>query len=317
MYLAFNEAAVSEENYNGKVVQNERDIINNFIHVLIEVKKNLNLTSLIATEDFYNFRVSSTYGINDWLNDSLVKKKYKDFFRTFRNMKCNSIDKNDYPLNEFIIMMNGHALVSTGCLFALENDEDVVSVVTDKLWSNNLINGKLNSVSCSNILTTSERKVENIYDKSQIALLKSKFKSQSFKEISSGQDLWEKRKELFPNLVFCENVKAQLYKDSEKFHIDQVIKRLLGLQQYFENCDEVYNPSKLGLYARTESESVKKNPDLRALRLFKKPDGISEYFYDHIGFVGKYCGRIHFIPDNENKKCYIGYIGRHLPTKKY
>ena len=70
--------------------------------------------------------------------------------------------------------------------------------------------------------------------------------------------------------------------------------------------------------ARTESETVKTNAELKKLRKFKLPNGNIEYFFDHVGFTGKYTGgRIYFLPDNPNKICYIGYIGKHLPTKNY
>ena len=136
--------------------------------------------------------------------------------------------------------------------------------------------------------------------------------------ITSGQDLWEKREKLYPNLIFCENVKDNLYQDSEKYHIMNVMTRLNRLQQYFSAYDGRYEPKKLGMNARTESDTVKKEPSLKNLRLFRKPDGSEEFFFNHIGFSGKYSGgRIYFLPDDANKKCFIGYIGRHLPTKKF
>ena len=136
--------------------------------------------------------------------------------------------------------------------------------------------------------------------------------------ISSGQDLWESREKLYPNLVLCNNVKDQLYHDSEKTHIFAVMKRLQHLQNYFSQHHESYNPDELGFDARTESESVKTNPKLRNDRKFRLPDGTEEYFFDHIGFTGKYKGgRIYFLPDCKNQRCYIGYVGQHLSTQKF
>ena len=136
--------------------------------------------------------------------------------------------------------------------------------------------------------------------------------------ISSGQDLWEAREKLYPNLILCDNVKDQLYQDSEKFHILAVMKRLQCLQNYFSQYHEIYNPNELGFDARTESESVKNNPKLKNDRKFRLPDGTEVYFFDHISFTGKYTGgRIYFLPDCKNQRCHIGYIGQHLPTQKY
>ena len=96
------------------------------------------------------------------------------------------------------------------------------------------------------------------------------------------------------------------------------MKRLQRMQDYFSTCSNTYNPNDLGLDARTESDTVKADSDLRDLRKFRLPNGQEEYFFDHISFSGKYKGgRIHFLPDNVNNMCYIGYIGKHLPTKNY
>ncbi|MGN0462818.1 MAG: hypothetical protein ACI4HZ_10305 [Ruminococcus sp.] len=96
------------------------------------------------------------------------------------------------------------------------------------------------------------------------------------------------------------------------------MKKLERFQEYFSNCSSSYDPKELGIGARTESETVKSDTELKNLRKFQLPNGSEEYFFDHIGFTGKYSGgRIYFLPDNSNNKCYIGYIGRHLPTKKY
>lgn len=96
------------------------------------------------------------------------------------------------------------------------------------------------------------------------------------------------------------------------------MERLKKMQEYFEVSHDVYIPRELGMDARTESDSVKNDNSLNKSRLFTMPSGEKQYFYDHIGFTGKYTGgRIYFMPDVENMRCYIGYIGRHLPTKKY
>ena len=96
------------------------------------------------------------------------------------------------------------------------------------------------------------------------------------------------------------------------------MRRLNCLQEYFSNCDSKYDPKALGIGARSESTTVKTDPDLKSKRKFRLPNGDEEYFFDHISFSGKYSGgRIHFLPDNINKKCYIGYIGQHLPTKNF
>ena len=68
--------------------------------------------------------------------------------------------------------------------------------------------------------------------------------------------------------------------------------------------------------ASDESQTVRNHPKLRKLRTFPLPEsGKSVFFQAHIKLTNGL--RLHFYPDKENKKIYIGYIGKHLPTKYY
>lgn len=317
MYTVLNELSIHadlmEEHNHG----NARNIINLFVEILHRAKNLNEFDGLITTTDIYSFNISKEYGIQEWLKDSLVEKKYKDFLRVFFNKRCSFIETHDYPLSEFIISLNQNEYNGIGCLVATEMSESVVSLQTHHNWSTDTINGSYLTLDDEGTEIKESRNVNNISKDIHFDHLTNNLTENRFKKISSGQDLWEEREVLFPNLVFCESVKAQLYNDPEKFHVEQVIKKLMRIQQYFSSYDGLYDPKQLGFNARTESETVKSNPTLKSYRLFEKPDGSTDYFYNHIGFTGKYCGRIHFFPDDTIKKCFIGYIGKHLPTKNF
>ena len=61
-----------------------------------------------------------------------------------------------------------------------------------------------------------------------------------------------------------------------------------------------------------EGETVESNPKLRSLREFHI-NGEKKYFEKHI--IRSSGHRIHFREEGSN--IYIGYIGKHLKTKKY
>jgi hypothetical protein len=317
MYLAFNELSVCSEICNYSPINIARNKINDFIKILVKAKQHKDFRGLVTTQDIHTFQISPIYSIHDWLCDPLVDIKFKTFFRTFYCQKCNYIDNKDYSLNDFQIDLGEHRYSSVGCLVASEMKESVISLETHELWLNETIDGIFSTLDDTDEISVENRQLNNISKEIHFDKLEQKLKYDDFTMLSSGQDLWEKREGLFQNLVFCDSVKDQLYKDPQRFHIVQVAKKLLRIQRYFSEYDGTYNPKELGLDARTESETVKSTPDLKALRLFQKPDSSKEYFYDHIGFTGNYCGRIHFLPDDMNRRCYIGYIGRHLRTKKY
>jgi hypothetical protein len=62
-----------------------------------------------------------------------------------------------------------------------------------------------------------------------------------------------------------------------------------------------------------ESKNVKNNPKLKKERIFFLPNGTKQFFEKHIKLSGGF--RLHFYPDETQKKIYIGYVGPHLPNK--
>lgn len=64
-----------------------------------------------------------------------------------------------------------------------------------------------------------------------------------------------------------------------------------------------------------ESRSVKSNPKLKELRKFKIADGKEIYMFHHIKNLSN-GNRIYFNKESDSE-IWIGYIGKHLKTKKY
>jgi len=317
MNIVLNELSVAHH-MNCPTNEHARNLINQFVEMLHLLANNGNMDHMITTHEIHSFIMTSNYGIKDWLNDPYVKRNHKQFFRIVCGKKCSFIVESDYGLSEFTVSINDCNISGIGCLAAYEMNENTISLNTCEIWSGEKIKGFYRTLDEDTGEERSEKaEIRNISTRDHLACIQKHISQDVYMSISSGQDLWEAKECLFPNLEFCESVKDQLYSDPEKFHIDQVLKKLMRLQEYFFQYDGVYNCKNLGLNARTESDSVKNNPELSAMRYFKKPDGSSDYFYNHIGFSGKYCGRIHYLPDDANKKCIIGYIGKHLRTSNF
>lgn len=319
MILVFNELSVNDVKAQpGQSVMDAKLTIDRFVSCLQQMKNKKLLDVVISCSAIHMFYVSEDYGINEWLTDNDVKRTHKDFFRLMRNKNWNYIDANDYNEAEFRVNVGQEQQNAIGCIIAVQNDYHMISVESKAIWAKSEISGKYTVIDENANISTEERLVQNITGSTPISAIQTEVRSTVYGRISSGQDLWERRLELYPNLVFCENVKDLLYKDPEKYHIMKIMGKLDRLQTYFAEYNGIYDPRELGMCARTESETVKSNNDLMELRKFEKPDGEQAYFFDHIGFSGKFSGgRIHFLPQNTERKCYIGYIGRHLPTNDY
>jgi hypothetical protein len=317
MYLAFNELSINPQltTVNNNVAA--RQIINEFIEFLHFLKSKNLIEGIITTADIHTFYVTQNYGINEWFSDHDVKHLYKQFFRIFCSKKCLYPQLDDFN-SEFTVTIDKIKYNGIGCIIAVETNNSMVSVLTNEYWKQRRINGQHIEIDEEANIAVSEKCITNVSKKSDLSIIESIIKKTAYDSISSGQDLWEQRETLFPNLIFCESVKAQLYNDPEKFHILQIIEKLQRIEEYFKTYNGIYNPKELGLNARTESDTVKSYDILKIKRRFRKPNGEDDYFFDHIGFSGKFTGgRIYFLPEDTSRKCYIGYIGRHLQTKKF
>lgn len=319
MYIAFNELSGRINSDKTNDPHQAKKIIISLVLFLKELKKQDAVEGIMfeKQDDILSSEILKGYTIYDWLKDKSVDKEYKRFLLSYISKSTFTYDKNEV-CGEFKVNINNEDHVGVGCTYAHEHDGYTLSICSHITWKQHIISGQYFEIDKNGELIIGQKEVSNLCDEASIHHFERLLQEKTYSNISSGYDLWEQRSKLFPNLVFCDDVKEQLYKDPEKFHIESIMRKLQGLQEYFAKCGDIYDPKELGMNARTESDTVKSDPELKKYRLFRLPNGEEKYFYDHIGFSGKFKGgRIYFLPCPSKKFCYIGYIGRHLPTDKF
>lgn len=308
--MILNELSIRGNNMN-------REDINRAISQLLKVCQKLfhekDDRDFYYTAELLTKDLISGYTIHDWLQDSEVSQQEKAFFRTIINRK-QLIKEMDFPGSELIIEVNnGKKISAVGCLAAYELESYVVSMNTSLLWQSEEIVGTYVTLEQDD----KQVSIENCCFEEQMYSLEEKEKNRVKLMVSSGKELWEKRKMLYPHLCFCDNVQEQLEEARISLHIQMIMKRLQVLEDYFKEFDGRFDKNKVGYGCRGESETVEKSEELRRLRVFRTPYGKEEFFGWHISFAGNFPGRIHFIPDAEHGLGIVGYIGKHLPTGKF
>lgn len=327
MYVVFNDistkfcAEVFDDHYEA------RNCISDFVTLLRNIKKMPNFKKFFVTEDFYNLHFSGNdYTIHDWCRDQQVKHDYISSWMTLRDMHCELIDlknfQNTIELDEcsevFLLdcSENKHSFI--GGIIAFENSYPLVSVKSHEHWQQAELLGKRDYLDEEiEDIRSSDVQFENIHEAKQLSDIIDRYEEDSFAQISSAQDLWEKKESLFTNVILCDSVKNNLDLRPSKGHIDHVIKKLRMLDKYFSEYSGFFSHEDLKLGSRPESSYVENDPKLKNMRRFKLPNGENRYFMYHFDYPATFCGRIHFFPDDTEKKCYVGYIGPHLPTKKF
>lgn len=124
--------------------------------------------------------------------------------------------------------------------------------------------------------------------------------------------LWDNRQEIFPNLIFGQEIENHLGISSSDIRF--IVPALVDLEHSARDWKAKGGPAPLWRRKVTdESNRVKNDPSLRRQRRFRSHDGTHQDFFWHARFGG---GRIHLRVDPERREVEIGYIGKHLPLKK-
>lgn len=289
------------------------DIMSRFLIVCHKLMLDKKDPDFFYTQELFLEELAPGYTIHDWLKNPQIPKKEKDLFRKMA-YKCQLLDKSSFLDSEFITELPDGKRVSTvGCLAAYELESYVVSMCTIPIWVQEEIKG----IYVSAEEDDKDASVRNCCLLEHVEHLVSEERQKTFRMVSSGAELWEKRKSIYPHLVFCECVEKQLEEARNSLHIKAIMKRLQILEDYFKDYDGKFEKDKLGYGCREESESVKNNDKLKKMRVFEMPDKSKAFFSWHISFPGNFPGRIHFLPDAEKRLGIIGYVGKHLPTKNY
>lgn len=118
-------------------------------------------------------------------------------------------------------------------------------------------------------------------------------------------NFWEKKDDLFKNkVIFCDEVEKQIK------NIDTTIfSQAISILRDIENGSKCLTDFTIS----GESSSVEQDSKLKKLREFEI-DGEKEYFQNHIKSLSNGY-RIYYFEKKD--KIYIGYIGKHLKTKKF
>ena len=133
-------------------------------------------------------------------------------------------------------------------------------------------------------------------------------------DIRDGNDLWNRRDELFPLLAFCEATKRQIASLSPTM-LRPVVRRLFELYIYCQGWTQGgFDPDQLPTKTTPESQTTLER--YRAQRTWLCPDNVERTFKWHVRLT-PHAWRIYFYPVPANKTIIIGYIGPHLPTTKY
>lgn len=196
-------------------------------------------------------------------------------------------------------------------VFCALNDAISVGIPSEAVWDRDQLTVHFHELLPDGTFDERRDAIDNLTRAAHAAAILERHRARARQHCASGAELWEQREELFPHLLFGREVKGHL--DGINV-LDKVMRRLAELDESAASWSSGPTPDWL-CDVRTESGSVMSEPKLLERRRFPSATGNREVFALHASF-GK-GGRIHLRVDAARLKVEIGYIGDHLPTKKF
>lgn len=268
---------------------------------------------------WYHISLSDSYFLREWL-----KKQDKEYSRSIKTLISNTaiphIPMNEleclgqFELSEFSLASdNAFKTPSLGASVIL--DAISISFLTSDLWDLsevNLLRGKIDpkgEIKTKECVAKNAARVEHWEHHFREILLQRKG---SYRK---GGLLWDNRHAEFPNLIFCSDCKKIFTNLSiSRANYDRLWENLKLLNNNIFGCNSDGQLKEVTqLNFTDESNRVKENSKLKRYREFTLPDKSERAFFGlHVkNFPGSF--RLHFLPDYEQHKIYIGYFGKHLP----
>lgn len=261
--------------------------------------------------DINSIQLAPDYPLARWRNDPQVSREEQGFFRLLTTKAPFWTDvaediKRQFDLSD--ISYRGD--IAPGLGFAWISDSLAVSLLSEPIWNEAYLTLDIIQLDDNEALVEEKINVSHASQTQHIQTHLNWIQNQIRASVKDGVDLWERRKELFPNLEFCQAVEGQMISlRSSDPMLKQVNKRLSELKEAAQHWTEGgFNLDSLPSKATPESDSrlQKFNQQLT----LQCPDSELRLFSLHLRMTPG-AWRLYFFPLTPGT-ILIGYIGQKL-----
>ena len=311
--MVFNELSIDTP---AKDVQEARQWMVGFINTIRSASV-AGVNRVLRTHiDVNNTLLTFEYPLARWRNDVEVDLEARWYFRSLISQYPPLDDlpeiKNDMLAQDFFCQ--GRRSYGFGIAYLLESLS--ISLPSSKDWEVNMIDIKTQWLDDIGDLMSQCVQIPHASNPFHVDELAEWIQNRLKAGVQNGEDLWNRREELFSNLIFCNHVAKQilpLQPGDPLFR--QTVKRLFELQTYCSAWNEgAFTPDNLPFKATVESEStMQKYSKERTFNCH----GENEITFTWHGRMTPGAWRIYFDPTIGPGMMQIGYIGPKLSTVKY
>lgn len=295
-------------------VYEARARMDRFIEMMQHATKRRIPRLLHTDDDVKDIELAPNYPVRRWLNDNEVDFEARRYFRLLAQ-KAPLLSTEPLAAARAAGMdCFYHGERAKGLLATFLIDGLAVSMCSADHWNTSMVD-----VECEELSETGlERFPYSLYHASYAQHISQDHaerirKGTQYPDPKSGEELWSERDRLFPGLEFCESTGAQLNDlGNGDARLEQVLRALKSLDTYIETWSEgAFDGRRVrGPCSEESNQTLQRYSDERT---FLCPDGTHRLFSWHYKLITLHW-RVHFYPDEEQRKIIIGYVGRHLQT---
>ena len=271
--------------------------------------------SLVGVSSVSEVLVTKGYRINEWLTDGEADRDMKEFLR--RIMGKIGLDSEElksvrdrFYLSEFHVATE--EAPGLGLAYLLETAG--VSIPSEVRWQEIDVGLRHKWVASDASVQQSKVRVLNLSKRANAKGVREKYRARRQEALRGepGRQVDEMVEECFPHLLFGRDVYAQIehLAGGERGQVIGTLINLDGLAREWRRsgADPRGSP-------RVRGESEPTMQKFGSQRVFRTAEGGTATFELHAS-AGKQ-QRVHLRLDCDHRSIEIGYIGRHLPTKKF
>ena len=312
MYLLVNELSFQTQ---ANKLMDSHQLMNDFISVIKSLKPVRGTDPIRTSMTLWGKELFRGYSVNQWLNhtnrDQMVW--FKAIVRKGPYIETILDEELDYHECRF----QGNDVTSTSLAGAVFLDGILLSLQN----ANSFDVERISLEYREGEVPFKKFEVLNVYDPDTVNNFIGKLYKEVLENVSSWDELWERRAELFSELTFCDCVQNQLKRlDFGVSNFKIIRKHLIKMNEYcrrmrMKNEDFIPDYNAMGIEASMESSETLKHYGYQ--RKFRCPDGSTRLFDWHSKQRGQNL-RIHFSPPDFGTGDFIvGYVGPHLDTIRY
>jgi hypothetical protein len=321
-YLVFNHHSLPFQSVNEAY-----DAVPSFLKICLKCKR-IGLSIILLDESvdssWFRLKLAENFFWQDWYNQN-NNDEYKELIRAFRSISINqplfnqADISNDLELTEVFLNDSEYSAIKA----AYWNESSIISFPSQSPWNISPLTIVVRKLDQNGMLFESNYNLLNFHSLDVVQNNEAQLLQDRNLLLASSRDLFKKRNELFPNLIFCGKTDEQLLNWSgSSSTLNQVIESLTTLNNFCEQfqageyvaySDENLRQFGINHQVTGESETVHNTPELRKQREFFLPSGTKQMFEKHIKLSNGF--RIHFFPNSAEKIIYVGYIGVHLKLR--